>query len=1027
MTDSTRPWVPYGVAVLTVVAATVARWALDGVFGADVPFMTYVMAVACAAWYGGLRPSLLAMVLGYFAASYFFVRPSHGVNLLAYDSRDWVRMVGYVTVSLTISGFSEAFRRTQRLSAAQRRHVTSILESINDGFIGVDAQWRLTYMNRAAEQMGQRRRVDSLGRNFWELFRHLQGTNVEHALRRAADTQTTVEFEAYHEPSARWFELKASPSEPEGLAIYFRDVTQRKLDSVRLAQHRELLQVTIASIGDAVIATDRQGHVTFLNPIAEHLTGWNSAEAEGRPLDDVFCVINEVTRQPIATPCESGQLDRRIPGHMRHSLLVGRHGRECLIDDSTAPIKDRDGNELGVILVFRDVTALRQSTEAKERLAAIVENSHDAMIGLDLKGTILSWNRGAEALFGFTPGEAVGQSIEIVIPPERRHEFLHSIARLKNGEYVEHADTVRRRKDGTSVDVSTRISPICNAEGEVVGASKVSHNISERKRSERAVRFLAEAGEILFKLVDHQSTMQKVARLAVPYLADWCIVDIINANGQIERTAYAHSDPASEGILRELVERYPLDWNSPSISVKALRSGKPELVSELPDALIQRVAKDDAHRQLLTALAPQSCLVVPITSRRQTVGSLVFVSAKSGRRYSLSDIDLAVELARRAATAIENSRLYRDLEEAKRQKDDFLAMLAHELRNPLAAIQYANQLSKLEEHDSANTNIIERQVKNLARLVDDLLDVSRITRDKIQLKKEPLDGRTVLDRAVASVRSGIEERRHTLACEIADHEIPIDADATRIEQILVNLLTNAIKYTPEGGNITVCCHTDEQWAVFKVRDSGIGIPAEMLPRVFELFTQVDRTLDRSQGGLGIGLTVVRRLAEMHGGTVSATSPGLGRGSEFTLRLPLSKRSRPLLQQDDPQEAARPMRVLVVDDNIDTAKTLSMLLKTTGHCVLTTHDGHSALDEVARFKPDVVLLDLGLPGIDGYGVAETLRRQRQFDHVRLVAVSGYGQPEDRIRTRDAGFDCHLVKPVSFKDLTTAIATVQAAAT
>ncbi len=241
------------------------------------------------------------------------------------------------------------------------------------------------------------------------------------------------------------------------------------------------------------------------------------------------------------------------------------------------------------------------------------------------------------------------------------------------------------------------------------------------------------------------------------------------------------------------------------------------------------------------------------------------------------------------------------------------------------------------------------------------------------------------------------------------------------------MLTNAIKYTPEGGNITVCCHTDEQWAVFKVRDSGIGIPAEMLPRVFELFTQVDRTLDRSQGGLGIGLTVVRRLAEMHGGTVSATSPGLGRGSEFTLRLPLSKRSRPLLQQDDPQEAARPMRVLVVDDNIDTAKTLSMLLKTTGHCVLTTHDGHSALDEVARFKPDVVLLDLGLPGIDGYGVAETLRRQRQFDHVRLVAVSGYGQPEDRIRTRDAGFDCHLVKPVSFKDLTTAIATVQAAAT
>jgi CheY-like chemotaxis protein len=368
-------------------------------------------------------------------------------------------------------------------------------------------------------------------------------------------------------------------------------------------------------------------------------------------------------------------------------------------------------------------------------------------------------------------------------------------------------------------------------------------------------------------------------------------------------------------------------------------------------------------------------------------------------------------------------RLYTELWESQRQKDDFLAMLAHELRNPLAAIQYANQVTKLSlpAEENPASDVIDRQVKTLAHLIDDLLDVSRITRDKIQLRKEVLDGRELLERALATVRPAIEERQHELVTELATQEMPLLADAVRVEQILVNLLSNAAKYTPEGGRILVRTFAIDGQAVFKIKDTGVGIAAEMLPRVFELFTQADRSLDRSQGGLGIGLTVVRKLAEMHGGSVSATSEGLGRGSEFTVRLPLTTApSQIVVPAESLPALPTPQRILVVDDNVDMAQSLGKLLQQAGHTITTVYDGPSALEAAREFKPNVILLDIGLPGLDGYRVAEALRREPAFSQVRLVAVSGYGQLEDRNRAKAAGFDHHLVKPVDFAELTTFIA-------
>jgi two-component system CheB/CheR fusion protein len=347
-------------------------------------------------------------------------------------------------------------------------------------------------------------------------------------------------------------------------------------------------------------------------------------------------------------------------------------------------------------------------------------------------------------------------------------------------------------------------------------------------------------------------------------------------------------------------------------------------------------------------------------------------------------------------------------------------MLAHELRNPLAAIGYAMQLlSGSPEQLALATEITERQVRQLTHLIDDLLDVSRITTNRIQLRKEPVDAGVLVNRAVGSARPAIEERRHRLALDVASQEMPLFADPTRVEQVIVNLLTNAAKYTPEGGDISLKAYPENGHAVIKVKDSGVGIPPDMLPRVFELFMQVDPTLDRTAGGLGIGLTVVRHLTEMHGGMVTATSEGLGKGSEFAVRLPLSA-----MRGAQATLAAAPsirpgLRVMVVDDNVDTARALSLLLKKLGCTTHEVHDGPPVVEAAKSFQPDAILLDIGLPGLDGYEIARRIRQTPKLSSIRLVAVSGYGQQQDREKSREAGFDCHLVKPVQFDALLEAL--------
>lgn len=413
-------------------------------------------------------------------------------------------------------------------------------------------------------------------------------------------------------------------------------------------------------------------------------------------------------------------------------------------------------------------------------------------------------------------------------------------------------------------------------------------------------------------------------------------------------------------------------------------------------------------------------LAVPLVGHGGRNLGLIQLSDKHVGEFDQEDEDVLLQLAAVAAAGIENARFYNELRVQARRKDEFLAVLAHELRNPLAPLRNAVsllELSQSNEHAEQVRQIMKRQVAHMARLIDDLLDVSRITTGKVQLRPETVNLRRILDAALEVSRPAIERAGHQLVVSMPG-EVQVKVDPTRMAQVVSNLLNNAAKYTRPGGRIELGARICNGEVEVFVTDNGAGLSAEALPEIFELFTQVGRTIDHSEGGLGIGLALVKKLVEMHGGSVEAKSPGLGRGSTFTVRLPAAladSDDQPVTGSHRTQGRKQASRILVVDDNVDAASTLSAVLEMAGHTTRTCHSGAAALDEVEAFGPEVVLLDIGLPGMDGYEVARRLRATPSGSKLTLVAVTGWGSESDRRRTREAGFDEHLTKPVEFDRL------------
>lgn len=634
-------------------------------------------------------------------------------------------------------------------------------------------------------------------------------------------------------------------------------------EGMRRAVHRErerseILRVTFASIGDAVVTTDADGRVTYLNAVAEALTGWSLRDAKGLALETAFDIVEEATRLRVENPARRALREGRIVGLANHTVLRSKDGTEHVIDDSASPIVDARGDISGTVLIFRDVTRQRRAEDATARLAAIVTSSDDAILSKDLQSRILSWNTGAERLFGYTADEAIGQSVVMLIPEGLRDEEPEILARITNGQRVEHYETVRQRKDGSLLEISLSVSPIFDSTGRVVGASKIARDISERRRQEEALR------------------------------------------------------------------------------------------------------------------------------------------------------------------------------ESDRRKDEFLAILAHELRNPLAPLRNAlgilERMPERPDDFDPILELMERQLGQMVRLIDDLLDVSRISRGRLELRREPVKVQSVVEQAIETCHPLAERGAHELIVSLPSEAIHVNADPLRLAQVFANLLSNACKFTERGGRIHLTASRDGDDAVVSVRDTGIGIEHDARDRIFETFAQVKTTLEQSQGGLGLGLSLAKRITELHGGTIEARSEGPGRGSEFLVRLPLVPEPPPF--EARPNEASEPVtrgvsaqRILVVDDSHDSAESMSLLLQIHGNETRSAHDGVEAVAMAEEFRPDVVLMDIGMPRMDGYDACRRIRQRPWGRDVVLVALTGWGQAEDKRRSQEAGFDEHMVKPVDYAALMELLARVR----
>ncbi len=871
---SARPvWARYGGAIVATLLGWLARNALTASFGPTyLPFSCFYPAVAIAAWYGGFGPGLSSVLLSAFLADLSFFEP-----------------VGQLQVNDPVSLAVYAFASLLIVAA-------------------------IAGMHRARERL-----VAALAR------------------REAAERSMT--------------------------------------------EARDLLATTLASIGDGVLVTDVYGKVTLLNPEGERLTGWKRADAQGHPIAEVFRIVNQDTRRTVESPVDCVLRDGVVVGLANHTLLIARDGSETPIDDSAAPVMHPGGPLLGVVLVFRDVAAPRRAEENRARLASIVETTGDAVFSKALDGTIRTWNAAAERMFGWRAEEIVGKSITVLVPPDRLEEEAGIIDRLRAGRGTDRLETVRLSKDGRRIPVEVTVSVLRDSEGGVVGASKIIRDLTAVREAQAA---LAKERDLL------SVTLSSIGDAVIATDAAGRVTLV---NG-VACGLTGWSEEEARGRPLTDVFRVVNEVSRREVENPALRAMKEGTVVGLANHTVL-LSKSGDERPIDDSAAP-------IRSRTgDVIGSVLIFRDVTARRRLEADLRQRVQ----------------DLAAANRQKSEFMATLAHELRNPLAPIrncvEILNRKGPAEPVLATARNVIERQVEQMARLLDDLLDVNRIGHQKLTLRKERLTLASVVEVAVETARPWIAAGGHSLDVDLPAEPVVLEGDRSRLAQVFANLLNNAAKYTLPGGRISLAATCAGEHVDVSVRDTGVGIEASVLPRLFELFSQAPGARERAPGGLGIGLALAKGLAELHGGTIEARSEGPGKGSEFIVRLPVvaepAGASPPGLEPEGAVAAG--WRILVVDDNRDAADSMTTLLETMGADVRVAYDGDSALSAADAFRPGLVFVDLGMPVVDGYEFARRVRRVPWGRDMRLVAVTGWGAEEERRRSREAGIDEHLLKPVT----------------
>jgi PAS domain S-box-containing protein len=618
------------------------------------------------------------------------------------------------------------------------------------------------------------------------------------------------------------------------------------------------------------------------------------------------------------------------------------------------------------------------TSQSEERMRSVVDHVVDGIITIDARGTVTTFNPAAERIFGYAAAEIIGRNIRMLMPEPYHSEhdgYIANYLRTGKAKIIGIGrEVVGRRKDGGTFPMELAISEFRLDEQRYF--TGIVRDITQRKQAEAELR-------------DAEERMRSV----VNHVVDGIIT--IDEHGHI-----ASFNPAAEKIF---------GYSRAEVMGSNVKMLMPEPYHSEHDGYIRNYVG--------TGQAKIIGIGREVTGKRRD--GAVFPMELAVSEFHLGErrffTGIVRDITERKRLQEELQQRLRDLAETDRQKNEFLAMLSHELRNPLAPLRNALYLLKNAPDGAMAAEVhgmMERQLQQLVRLVDDLLDISRIIRGKIELRREHIDLRQAVERAAETARPVLDLYGHTLSVTLPPEALRVSGDLVRLAQVISNLLTNAAKYSRATAPIEVSVRREGAEALVAVKDRGVGIPAALLPRVFDLFVQGDHALARSQGGLGIGLTLVKRIVEMHDGTVCALSEGDGRGSEFRIRLPAlaQQHARPDAPSERSAHYGPRRRVLVVDDNVDAAESIAKILQLFGHRVRCEHHGQAALEAAREYAPEVIVLDIGLPGMDGYEVARRLRAMTELGGASIVAVTGYGQDEDRRRAREAGFDQHLTKPV-----------------
>ncbi len=732
---------------------------------------------------------------------------------------------------------------------------------------------------------------------------------------------------------------------------------------------------------DGIITIDEHGTVTTFNPAAERIFLYSAQQVIGQ---NVKILMPEPYHRE-----HDGYIGNYKATGQAKIIGIGREVTGKRSDSTTFPMElaiseFRLGDRRYFTGIVRDITERKQAEaelrQAEERMRSVVNNVVDGIISIDARGQVTTFNPAAEKIFGYSAPEVIGQNVKMLMPEPYHHGhdgYIHNYMTSGVAKIIGIGREVAgRRKDGSQFPMELAISEF------PLGAHRyftgIVRDITERKVAESELR---QAEERMRSVVDH--------------VVDGIIT--IDERGNIQSF-----NPAAEKLFGFSKDEV-LTQNVKMLMPEPYHAQHDGYISSYTQTGIARII--GSGREVVGQRKDKSTFPMELAVSEFRIGAHRFFTG------------IVRDITQRKELELELRERVNELAEADRQKNEFLAMLGHELRNPLAPIRNAVHLMKMPGA-AADTviqarDMMERQLQQLVRLVDDLLDVSRIVRAKIDLRKEPVELTQALTRAVETAQPVIDARGHQLKTSIPLGAIYVEGDLIRLAQVVANLLTNAAKYTPEAGVLHLDVEKDRNHVCISVRDSGVGIDPELLPRIFDLFVQGDHTLARSQGGLGIGLTLVKRLVDMHGGTIEALSLGKGTGSQFTVRLPLlhgDPASFKSLSTGIVVNNQTKRRVLVVDDNVDAAESIAMILRITGHEVLCIYDGPSVLKTVQNYRPEVVIIDIGLPGMSGYEVARQLRSIPECSHLALVAVTGYGQENDRATAHSAGFDSHMTKPV-----------------